>query len=227
MVKVNPFGFAPLHYLVAIEATVRLQFLVTCFWYALARLAQEPQHVACRMRTAPAQMTEEQLPFLCPKRQQRMIADLPIVGFGRALFVGRDLLIDTGVQINRAGGRLLVRPHALLQPQMDPLQVVDIANVELPQKLSRRRGRQNPLGVQQLLRAGVSAQHFQIAQMLSAQDQVIDQSLYGFAFLIAAFARFDVEFFVSQLLHSQAAGQSREATRSPHGSSTARTENRC
>src|SRR5207249_5881208 len=46
-------------------------------------LAQKPHDVAGRVGTPPAQMAEEQLPFLRPKCEQGMVADLTIVGLSR------------------------------------------------------------------------------------------------------------------------------------------------
>jgi hypothetical protein len=64
-----------------------------------------------------------------------VVPNLLIVGFDRAVFVRGDLLIDARIQVNRAGGGLLVRPFPSLQPQVDPLQVLDVANVELMRRI--------------------------------------------------------------------------------------------
>ena len=64
-----------------------------------------------------------------------------------------------------------MRPSPLLQPQMGPLQVVHVANVELAQKLPRRRRREYRLGLQQLLRPGVAAQPLKVAQILAPKTR--------------------------------------------------------
>src|SRR6266508_911278 len=90
-----------------VEAAIRPQFCDSSGWQPLARFAQEPPHVTGGVGAPAPQMAKEQLSFFRPKREQGVIAHLPIVGFRRAFFGGRSLLIDAGVQVNRAGGGLL------------------------------------------------------------------------------------------------------------------------
>ena len=65
-------------------------------------------------------------------------------------------------------------PHPLLHAHLHPLQIVDVPDVELAEKLSGSRRRENRLGPQQFLCPRISTQDLQITQMLPAQDQVID-----------------------------------------------------
>ena len=60
-----------------------------------------------------------------------MVAHLPVVGFRRTLFLSRGLFIDARIKVECANFALLLGPDLLLQEMIDPLQVTNIADVEL------------------------------------------------------------------------------------------------
>jgi hypothetical protein len=62
------------------------------------------------------------------------------------------------------------------------LQILHIPDVNLAQKLPRRCRSQYALHLQQLLRARITTQHLQIAQVLTPQQQIVDQATDGLSF---------------------------------------------
>src|SRR5437667_489437 len=203
----QPFCFTPLDHRLAVKAAVRAQLERGVRRNPFGGLAQKPHDVAGRVGTPPAQMAEEQLPFLRPKCEQGMVADLTIVGLSRTLFAAGSLLIDAGIQVDRTAAARLLRADPLLQAPEHPLQVVHVSYIKLAQELPRSRRCRHPLHAQQLLGARISPQHFQVAEAGAPKDHIVDQPPNRVPFTIAARAGFDVEFLSQELLYPQPLGQ--------------------
>src|SRR3990172_4368386 len=186
-----------------VKTAVRAQFFGQITRHAFQRLGQKPNRLANGVSIAPPQMTEDQFADLLPKCQQRMVADFAIVSLGRALLAGGRLLIHTRIQIQRATRHCLLQANALLHALVHPAQVMNVANVKLPQELSRRRRRENVGDFQQRLCSSIAAQDFQVQQALAPHDQVVDQTHDRLALTIAAFAPLNFQLFIQNVIHPQ------------------------
>jgi hypothetical protein len=96
-----------------------------------------------------------------------------------------------------------MRPHPRLQALLRTIQIMNVADVKLPQELPGGGGGHQPCLTQQVPRPDIAAQHVQVQQTTPAADQIVAQTQHRFAFAIAARPLFDVQLLIHDLRHAQ------------------------
>ena len=126
---------------------------------------------------AVAELRVQPLARLADKAEQRMPADLALVGAARPLpGADRTVLLDVGgVQVERHRLPLEQRLHARKQPVERPVQLADVAETETAQEPAERRRLGQTMTAQELLRR-IGAQQRDIVEALAAADQRLAQA---------------------------------------------------